>query len=95
MVMYGGQVIVPSGCFNKMCKLPLPCIYHAIPYKAKKKKIVVLPLSWISEYLGWSVRKYILFLIILFKKHPKVQNLDAFSTFFFFFFAKKMKKHTI
>ena len=47
-----------------------------------KKKIVVLPSNEISEYLGRLVGKYIFFLNYVFKKHPKLPNFGAFSTFF-------------
>ena len=49
--------------------------------KAKKKKIVVLPeVEFLIIRDGQS--ENIFFLIILFKKHLKVQNLCAFSIFF-------------
>ena len=51
----------------------------------KKKKNMVLPSSGIFEfkylYLGQSVCKYFFFNYI-FKEHPKVPNLGAFSAFF-------------
>ena len=40
----------------------------------------MLPSSGISEYLGLLVRN--MFFNDIFKKHPKVSNLGAFSTFF-------------
>ena len=58
--------------------------------KKKGKKIVVLPLSRMYEYLGWSVSKYFFLFNYTLKKHPKVQNLGAFSTFF----LKKRWKNT-
>ena len=54
----------------------------------KKKIIVVLPSSGISEKVGSVGRKIFFFLIIFFKKHPKGSNLGAYSIIF-------LKKHPI